>query len=35
MALPATVTVIYGNGIYNGMNPAYLIPPRPPGYIRR
>jgi len=23
----------YGDGIY-GMNPAYLIPPRPPGYIQ-
>jgi uncharacterized protein (TIGR03000 family) len=23
----------YGDGVY-GMNPAYLIPPRPPGYIR-
>lgn len=23
----------YGNGIY-GMNPGYLIPPRPPGYLQ-
>jgi uncharacterized protein (TIGR03000 family) len=23
----------YGNGIY-GMNPAYLFPPRPPGYLQ-